>query len=229
MHDVALQNLHVIFCLDRAGIAGADGPTHHGVFDIAYMRCLPNMVVASPMNESELRNMMFTAQASNVGPISIRYPRGEGVMPEWRTPFTAIKIGEGRQISEGNGIAILSLGHIGNHVVKAIASLQEEGIQPAHFDMRFAKPLDVALLTKIFTQYAKIITVEDGSLQGGFGSAILESASDQNYKGQIKRIGIPDRYIEHGEQAELHQECGMDAIGIAQTVKLLFQENEVLV
>ncbi len=229
MHDVALQNLHVIFCLDRAGIAGADGPTHHGVFDIAYMRCLPNMVVASPMNESELRNMMFTAQASNVGPITIRYPRGEGVMPEWRTPFEAIIIGEGRQISEGNGIAILSLGHIGNHVVKAIASLQEEGIQPAHFDMRFAKPLDVALLTKIFTQYAKIITVEDGSLQGGFGSAILECASDQNYKGQIKRIGIPDRYIEHGEQAELHQECGMDALGIAQTVKLLFQENEVLV
>jgi 1-deoxy-D-xylulose-5-phosphate synthase len=186
------------------------------------------MIVASPMNEQELRNMMYTAQASNVGPIAIRYPRGEGVMPAWRTPFEAIQIGEGRQISEGKGIAILSLGHIGNQVVKAIASLQAAGIQPAHFDLRFAKPLDITLLTTIFSQYSKIITVEDGCVQGGFGSAIIEFAADQNYKGQIKRIGIPDRYIEHGEQAELHKECGMDAEGIEKMVKLLFLDKEVL-
>jgi 1-deoxy-D-xylulose-5-phosphate synthase len=229
MHDVALQNLHVIFCLDRAGIAGADGPTHHGAFDIAFMRCLPNMIVAAPMNEQELRNMMYTAQASNIGPITIRYPRGEGVMPEWRTPFESIEIGKARQISKGENIAILSLGHIGNHVVKAIENLQTEGIQPAHYDMRFAKPLDTKLLSEILKSYAKIVTVEDGCLQGGFGSAIIEFASDNNYKGQIKRIGIPDRYIEHGEQPELHKECGLDAEGIAQTIKLLFQESQVLV
>jgi 1-deoxy-D-xylulose-5-phosphate synthase len=222
IHDVCIQELKVIFCLDRAGFAGADGPTHHGAYDIAYMRCIPNLVVSAPMNEQELRNLMYTAQLDETkGAFSIRYPRGEGVMPNWRTPFEKIEIGKGRLVKEGKDIAILTIGHIGNYAAKACQMLEEEGIDAAHYDMRFVKPLDENLLHQVFSKYNKIITVEDGCLMGGFGSAILEFMADHKYQAQVKRLGIPDAIIEHGEQLELHRECGFDPEGIAQTAHLM--------
>lgn len=219
VHDVCIQNLPVNFCLDRAGFAGADGPTHHGAYDIAYFRCLPNIVVAAPMNEAELRNLMYTAQLPRTElAFSIRYPRGQGVMPEWRTPMEAIAIGSGRKVREGNELAILTLGHVGNYAVDVCERLARQNISIGHFDMRFAKPLDEKLLHEIFSQYKKIITVEDGCLQGGFGSAILEFMADNNLYAEVRRLGIPDRIVEHGEQHELHHECGFDAEGIERTV-----------
>jgi 1-deoxy-D-xylulose-5-phosphate synthase len=218
IHDVALQNLQVVFCLDRAGFAGADGPTHHGAYDIAYFRCIPNMVVTSPMNEEELRNLMYTATLFQ-GPFSIRYPRGQGVMPEWRTPMREIPIGQGRIVKEGDEVAILTIGHIGNYAVTATEMLAKEGFNPAHYDMRFVKPLDESLLHEVFGKFKKVITVEDGCLMGGFGSAVLEWMVDHGYTSQVKRLGIPDAIIEHGEQIELHRECGFDPEGIAQAVR----------
>lgn len=231
LHDVALQNLHVVFCLDRGGLAGNDGPTHHGAFDIAYFRCIPNMVVSAPMNEQELRNLMYSAQLEkNAVPFSIRYPRGNGVMPEWRTPFEEIVVGKGRLVKEGEHIAILSLGHPGNFAVEACEALGRQGIHAAHYDMRFAKPLDEALLHEIFSRFDKVITVEDGCIQGGFGSAILEFMADHGYSAQVKRLGIPDRFIEHGEQPELWAECGFDANAIADTAeKMVFGREKVSV
>ncbi|WP_291784231.1 1-deoxy-D-xylulose-5-phosphate synthase [Cecembia sp.] len=218
IHDVALQNLQVIFCLDRAGFAGADGPTHHGAYDLAYFRCIPNMVVSAPMNEEELRNLMFTATQYQ-GPFSIRYPRGQGVMPEWRTPMRKIPIGQGRIVKEGEEVAILTIGHIGNYAVSACGQLAKEGLNPAHYDMRFVKPLDEELLHEVFGKFKKVITVEDGSLMGGFGSAILEWMVDQGYTAQVKRLGIPDEIFEHGEQIELHRDAGFDPEGIAIAVR----------
>jgi 1-deoxy-D-xylulose-5-phosphate synthase len=218
VHDVCLQNLPVVFCLDRAGFAGADGPTHHGAYDIAYFRCIPNLVISSPMNEEELRNLMYTASEFN-GPFSIRYPRGQGVMPEWKTPFRNIPIGQGRIIKEGEDVAILTIGHIGNYAVEATESLAKEGLSPAHYDMRFVKPLDSDLLHEVFGKFKKVVTVEDGCIMGGFGSAVLEWMVDHGYQAQVKRLGIPDEVIEHGEQIELHRECGFDPDSIAQTVK----------
>jgi 1-deoxy-D-xylulose-5-phosphate synthase len=220
IHDVALQNLQVVFCLDRAGFAGADGPTHHGAYDIAYFRCIPNMVVTAPMNEEELRNLMFTATKFE-GPFSIRYPRGQGVMPEWRTPMREIPIGQGRIVKEGEEVAILTIGHIGNYAVTASEILEKDGLNPAHYDMRFVKPLDESLLHEVFGKFKKVITVEDGCLMGGFGSAVLEWMVDNGYSAQVRRLGIPDAVIEHGEQIELHRECGFDPEGIAQAVREL--------
>ncbi|MEO8582783.1 MAG: 1-deoxy-D-xylulose-5-phosphate synthase [Flavitalea sp.] len=226
VHDVAIQKLPVIFCLDRAGLVGEDGPTHHGAYDIAYMRCIPNMIVSAPMNESELRNLMYTAQlGSTTFPISIRYPRGEGVMPEWKTPFEEIIIGKGRKLKEGRDIAILTLGHPGNFATTAIRQLRTEGIDPAHYDMRFAKPLDEAMLHEVFAKYNKVITVEDGTIKGGFGSAVLEFMSEHNYHAQTKILGIPDRIVEHGSLKELHSECGYDAVGIAETVREMMKDT----
>lgn len=221
IHDVCLQNLNVVFCLDRAGVAGADGPTHHGAYDIAYMRCIPNMVVAAPMNEKELRNMMYTAQLNDQGPFTIRYPRGNGVMTNWRTPFEEIPVGKARMVSDGEDVAILSLGHVGNYATQAIKQLSTEEIFPAHFDMRFAKPLDAQMLSTIFSRFDKIITLEDGCLQGGFGSAILEFMADNNHRAQVIRLGIPDKIVEHGEQKELHKECGYDQSAIVAAVRSL--------
>lgn len=219
VHDVCIQNLPVNFCLDRAGFAGADGPTHHGAYDIAFFRCLPNIIVASPMNEAELRNLMFTAQLPrNETAFSIRYPRGQGVLPDWRTPMEEIKIGTGRKIREGEELAILTIGHIGNYAVQACESLYKKGISIAHYDMRFVKPLDEVMLHEIFNKFAKIITIEDGCIQGGFGSAVLEFMSDHRYSAEVKRLGIPDRIVEHGEQIELHRECGFDPEGIEKAV-----------
>lgn len=219
IHDVAIQNLNVVFCLDRAGLAGADGATHHGAYDIAYMRCIPNMVVASPMNEEELRNLMYTAQQENIGPFTIRYPRGNGVMADWKRPFKALEIGKGRKICDGEDVAILSIGHVGNFAVEACQELNSEGIHPAHFDLRFVKPLDANMLHDVFTRYSNIITVEDGCLQGGMGSAIIEFMADHNYKANVVRLGIPDEFIEHGEQPELWAICGYDKNAIIEAAK----------
>ena len=224
IHDVCIQNLPVIFCLDRAGIAGADGPTHHGAYDLAYMRCLPNMVVSTPMNEAELRNLMYTATIYRQGPFTIRYPRGQGVMPEWRTPIESIEIGKGRIIQDGEEVAILTIGHIGNYAVEACKVLAQEGLHPAHFDMRFVKPLDEALLHQIFSRFKKVITVEDGCLMGGFGSAVLEFMADHDYHNTtVKRLGIPDKVVEHGQQIELHRECAYDPEAIATAVKAMME------
>lgn len=220
VHDVALQNLHVVFCLDRGGLAGADGPTHHGVFDFAYFRCIPNMVVASPMNEEELRNMMFTASRHN-GPFSIRYPRGNGVMVDWKTPLKEMKVGTGRLLREGEEIAILSVGHPGNFAEDACNQLAKEGFYPAHYDMRFVKPLDEEMLHEVFSKYKKVITVEDHAIQGGFGSAVSEFMTDHNYSIAMTRLGVPDRFIEHGEQKELYDECHFDAKAIMNAVRQL--------
>ncbi|MFC2188527.1 1-deoxy-D-xylulose-5-phosphate synthase [Fulvivirgaceae bacterium LMO-SS25] len=229
VHDVCLQNLHVVFCLDRAGFAGADGPTHHGAYDIAFMRCIPNMVVAAPMDEEELRNMMFTAQLPRDTAFTIRYPRGEGVMSEWRTPMQELEVGKGRIIREGEDVAILTLGHIGNYAVEACQKLAEEGVFPAHYDMRFAKPIDEVMLDEVFSKFNKVITVEDGCLMGGFGSAVLEYMADKGYTAKVIRLGIPDSVIEHGTQLELHRECGFDPDGIAQTVRKILQPSYSLI
>lgn len=218
IHDVALQKLNVVFCLDRAGLAGADGPTHHGAYDIAYMRCIPHMIVSAPMNEQELRNLMYTASIDNAGPFTIRYPRGNGVMVNWKTPFEKLKIGIGRKICDGEEVAILTFGHVGNFAIEACQDLRKEGLNPAHYDLRFAKPLDEEMLHEVFTKYKKVITVEDGCIQGGVGSAVLEFMADHNYNAQVKRLGIPDEYIEHGEQPELWAECGYDANAIKNAV-----------
>ncbi|WP_257659252.1 1-deoxy-D-xylulose-5-phosphate synthase [Parapedobacter lycopersici] len=221
IHDVAVQNLHVVFCLDRAGIAGADGPTHHGAYDMAYMRCIPNLTVSAPMNEEELRNLMYTAQQDGRGPFVIRYPRGQGVMPDWRRPLRAVEVGKGRKICDGEELALLSIGHIGNEAVKACVTLNEEGIFPAHYDLRFAKPLDETLLHEVFGKYSKIITIEDGCLQGGVGSAVLEFMADHQYQATVVRLGIPDEVVEHGEQHELWAICGYDAAAIATHARAL--------
>lgn len=219
VHDVAIQNLPVIFCLDRAGLVGDDGPTHHGCYDIAYFRCIPNMIISAPMNESELRNLMYTAQLeTTTNPFVIRYPRGEGVMPEWKTEMKEIKIGTGRKLKDGSDIAILSLGHPGNFAAAALRDLKNEGVNAAHYDMRFAKPLDEAMLHEVFQKFEKVITVEDGTVVGGFGSAVLEFMNAYNYKAEIKILGIPDRLVEHGTPKELHHECGYDAEGIKEAV-----------
>jgi 1-deoxy-D-xylulose-5-phosphate synthase len=220
VHDVAIQKLPVIFCLDRAGLVGEDGPTHHGCYDIAYMRCVPNMIVAAPMNEAELRNMMYTAQLdSHTLPISIRYPRGEGVMPEWKTEMKEIEIGKGRKLKDGEGIAILSFGHPGNFAASAIRELKNNGINPAHYDMRFAKPIDEEMLHEVFSKFDKIVTIEDGTVVGGFGSAVLEFMAANNYRAEVKIMGIPDSLVEHGTPKQLYEEVGIDANGIAKTVR----------
>jgi 1-deoxy-D-xylulose-5-phosphate synthase len=228
LHDVALQNLNVVFCLDRGGLVGADGATHHGAYDLAYMRMIPNMVVSAPMNEEELRNLMYTAQLENQGPFSIRYPRGNGVMTEWKTPFREIKVGTGRKVTSGNDIAILTIGHPGNFAQDAIAELNQLGVSAAHYDMRFVKPIDEMMLHEVFTKFKKVITIEDGCIMGGFGSAVLEFMVDQGYSAQVIRLGIPDEYIHHGTQEELWSDCGFDKKAIIDTVKKMFSITDGL-
>ncbi|HEU5289836.1 MAG TPA: 1-deoxy-D-xylulose-5-phosphate synthase [Cyclobacteriaceae bacterium] len=224
VHDVCIQNLPVNFCLDRAGFAGADGPTHHGAYDIAYFRCLPNMIVSAPMNEQELRNLMYTASIPRKSKaFSIRYPRGQGVMPEWRTSMEIVEVGKGRKLRNGDELAILTIGHIGNYAVEVCEKLEKKNIRVAHYDMRFVKPIDEQLLHEVFSKYKKIITVEDGCVQGGFGSAVLEFMADNQYSAEVKRLGIPDDVIEHGEQLELQHECGFDAEHIEKTVIAMLQ------
>jgi 1-deoxy-D-xylulose-5-phosphate synthase len=220
IHDVCIQNLNVVFTMDRGGLVGADGPTHHGAYDLAFMRCIPNLIVSAPLNEEELRNLMYTAQQENMGPFAIRYPRGEGVMPDWRKPFKALPIGKGQKICDGEDVAILSIGHPGNFVIKASKILNLNEIYPAHYDMRFVKPLDEEMLREVFGRFKKIITVEDGCLMGGFGSAVLEWAADNGFTDfQLVRLGIPDEFIEHGEPSEQYRECGFHPEGIVKAVQ----------
>ncbi|MEI6695826.1 MAG: 1-deoxy-D-xylulose-5-phosphate synthase [Bacteroidota bacterium] len=219
IHDVALQKLNVVFCLDRGGLVGEDGATHHGVFDLAYFRSIPNICIASPLNEQELRNMMYTAQLENAGCFVIRYPRGRGVMFDWKTPFKKLEIGKAQQLKEGKDLAIISIGHIGNSAIKAADLLKEENIEIAVYDMRFLKPIDEAMLHEIFKKYTKIITLEDGVIIGGLGSAVMEFAVDHQYTSVVKRLGIPDQFIEQGSIAELQAECGFDVNSIVNTAK----------
>ena len=220
IHDVALQNLPVIFCLDRAGLVGEDGPTHHGAFDIAYLRCIPNMIVYAPLNEVELRNILFTVQLGLNHPIAIRYPRGRGVNIDWEKPFKEIIIGKGICLKNGKEIAVLSTGTIGNNVIKAIDDLDDlDSI--AHYNFGFIKPLDTQLLHTIFSTFQMVITIEDGTIKGGFGSAVIEFASENNYKQNIRTLGIPDEFIEHGTIAELQKACGIDVASIVATLKTL--------
>ena len=227
LHDVALQNLNVVFCLDRGGLVGADGATHHGAYDLAYMRCIPNMVVSAPMNEEELRNLMYTAQLPDKGPFSIRYPRGNGVMTDWKTPLKEIKVGTGRKVSNGDDIAILTIGHPGNFAQDAIKELSAYDVSVSHYDMRFVKPIDEVMLHEVFSKFKNVITVEDGCLMGGFGSAVIEFMVDQGYQAQVVRLGIPDEYIHHGTQEELWEDCGFDAKAIVGKVKTLLSIKEV--
>lgn len=227
IHDVAIQGLPVIFCLDRSGMVGDDGATHQGAYDIAYFRCIPKMVISAPMNEQELRNLMYTAQLeSNTLPFVIRYPRGQGVMPEWRTPFEAIKIGQGRKIKSGKDIAILSIGHPGNFVVEATKHLETEGINVAHYDMRFAKPIDEEILHHVGKNFQKVITIEDGTIVGGMGTAVLEFFNEHGYKPDVKLLGIPDEFIEHGSQKEQYRDCGYDKDAIIRTAKIMMSAIE---
>ena len=219
IHDVALQNLHVVFCLDRGGLVGAGGPTHHGAFDLAYFRCVPNMTIAAPLNEEELRDMMYTAQLPGNGPFSIRYPRGNGSMVNWRIPFKKLDIGKGRRLREGDDIALLSIGAIGMEAKKAIEACGERSV--AWYDMRFLKPIDEELLHEVFRKFKKIVTLEDGTIVGGLGSAVLEFMADHGYSAKVTRLGIPDRFVEHGNQQQLYKECGFDADSIRQLLSTM--------
>jgi 1-deoxy-D-xylulose-5-phosphate synthase len=221
IHDVALQNLNVVFCMDRAGFVGADGATHHGVFDLAFMRNIPNMIVSAPMDQVELRNLMYTAQLPNMGPFSIRYPRGNGPLVDWKREFLEIPVGKGRKISTGNDLAVLSIGDVGNFVIKAAAILKSEGITFSHYDMRFVTPLDREILDEVALAFDTIVTVEDGVIEGGFGSAVTEYYASSGKNMTIKRLGAPNRFIEQGTQAELYHECGYDTEGICRTIREL--------
>lgn len=222
IHDVALQKLNVIFCLDRAGLVGSDGATHHGAYDLAYFRCIPNITIAAPYNEQELRNMMYTAQLPDKGTFVIRYPRGNGSLADWHTPFEELEIGKGRCLIEGEKIAILSIGAIGVNANEVILDMFNGLV--ALYDMRFIKPLDEELLHQIFQKFSKIITLEDGCITGGLGSAVLEFMSDHHYHAQVKRLGIPDLFIEHGTQQQLYSLCGYDKKGITDSIHQFLSE-----
>jgi 1-deoxy-D-xylulose-5-phosphate synthase len=226
IHDVALQKLHVVFCLDRGGLVGEDGSTHHGAFDLAYFRSVPNLTICSPINEEELRNMMYTAQLPGAGPYVIRYPKGRSVETDWQKPFKALIAGRGNRISEGTDIAIISIGQIGNEVIKATKMLANERISAVHYDMRFLKPIDEDILHEVFRNFKRILTVEDGTIIGGLGSAVLEFMADHHYNSQVTRLGIPDRFIEQGSVSELRRECGFDAEGIAKSSKFIVQSSK---
>ncbi|MDR1865557.1 MAG: 1-deoxy-D-xylulose-5-phosphate synthase [Bacteroidales bacterium] len=225
IHDVALQKLPVVLCIDRAGLVGEDGATHHGAYDLAYLRLIPGVVISAPMNETELRHLMYTAQTGNCGPFAIRYPKGYGISPEWEAPFLALPVGKGRIIREGEDIGIVSIGTAGNQAVEACCRLERDGIHAAHYDMRFLKPLDEALLHDVFRKHRCLITVEDGTVEGGLGSAVLEFAAEHHYSASVQRLGIPDRFVAHGTIAELQCECGYNAEGIVSVAKQMLQRN----
>ncbi|MBO7099284.1 MAG: 1-deoxy-D-xylulose-5-phosphate synthase [Bacteroidaceae bacterium] len=218
IHDVALNKLNVVFCFDRAGLVGQDGPTHHGAFDLAALRPIPNLIISSPMNEHELRHLMYTAQLPDKGPFVIRYPRGRGVIVDWRCPMQEILIGKGRCLKEGTDVAVLSLGPIGNHVTQAINELASQEISIAHYDMRFLKPIDEEILSYVGTHFCRIITIEDGVKNGGLGSAVLEYMSDHNLHPDIIRLGLPDHFVEHGTPEELYQIVGLDVESIKKAI-----------
>lgn len=223
VHDVALQDLNVVLCLDRAGLVGADGPTHHGAYDLAFFRCIPKMIISSPMDEWELRNLMYTSQLENQGAFVIRYPRGNGVKVNWQSEMKEIKIGTARYLSKGEKVVVISLGHVGNMVEDVCKSYREQGVELGHVDLRFVKPLDKTLLLEVFNHYDSVITIEDGCIQGGMGSALLEFMAENNCLKPMTRLGVPDEFIEHGTQNELHKVCGYDQSGLEKAI------NKVLV
>ena len=221
IHDIALLRLPVVLCLDRAGLVGEDGPTHHGVFDLAYFRPIPNLTIASPLDEHELRRLMYTAQLPDKGPFVIRYPRGRGVLLDWRCPLEEIPIGKGRKLKDGKDVAVITLGPIGNVAARAIARAEkEQGLSIAHYDLRFLKPLDEEMLHEIGQKFDRIVTVEDGIVSEGMGSAVLEFMADHDYKPSVRRIGVPDQFIEHGTVNELYHLCGMDEEGICRQLSM---------
>jgi 1-deoxy-D-xylulose-5-phosphate synthase len=229
VHDVALQNLPVIFCLDRGGLVGEDGATHHGVFDMSFLRCIPDLIISSPLNEQELRNLMFTAQQNPQGPWVIRYPRGNGVMKNWKTPFETLKIGKGQKIKEGKDIAIITIGPVGNEAVKAAEYIQKKmNINAAVYDLRFLKPIDKDLLHEIFRKFDKIITIEDNAITGGMGSAVVEFMADNDYTAKVKRLGVPDYFVQQGTVNELQRECGFDFDSIVNQVVSICQSSFAL-
>ncbi len=219
IHDIALQNINVTFCIDRGGLVGEDGPTHHGSFDLAYLRLIPNMTIMAPMNEMELRNMLYTCQSKNIGPASIRYPRGRGFNVDWKNDFEIMPIAKGRRLREGKDIAIVSIGHVGNFAMQAIDTLSENNNNIGLYDMRFIKPFDETMLHEVFTQYKHIISVEDGTVVGGLGSLLTEFKNQHNYTNKIHILGIPDKFIEHGKPNELYALCGYDTQGIVNEIK----------
>lgn len=219
IHDVAIQNLNMVICLDRAGLVGADGATHHGAFDLAAFRVVPNLTIASPINESQLRKLMYTAQLPDKGPFMIRYPRGKGEQKDWHCPFEEIPVGKGEILNDGDGIAVLTVGPIGNTVAKAIKELNDEGLNPAHYNMIFVKPLDEDLLREVGKKFRRIITVEDGVKNGGMGSAVTEFFNDADIQVIVKRLGLPDKFVEHGTPEELYKLCGLDKDSIKQEIK----------
>ncbi len=219
IHDVALQELPVIFCLDRAGVVGSDGATHHGIFDLAYMRCIPNITIAAPRNEIELRNLMYTAQEFKSGPFVIRYPRGKGYIVDWKQPMKKVKIGKGEQLKAGKDLAVITIGTMAHSAARAIEKVERENeISIAHYDMRFLKPLDTEVLHEIASNFKQILTIEDGVINGGFGSAVLEFMADNNYKLNVKRLGINDTFVEHGTPEQLYNMLGLDIEGIAKSL-----------
>ncbi len=228
IHDVALQKLHVVFCLDRAGLVGEDGATHHGAFDLAFFRCIPNITIAAPMNEVELRNMMYSAQLEGMGTWVIRYPRGRGVIAQWRRPFHELEPGKGRKVREGQDLAIVTIGHTGNFASAAIDRLEKEGYHPAHFDIRFLKPIDEELLHQVFKLFRCVISVEDGTINGGLGSALSEFRNDHDYASPVIRLGIPDRFVEHGKTDELYHECGYHEDDIFMTALKYLKSSRIL-
>ena len=222
IHDVAIQKLNVVLCLDRAGLVGEDGPTHHGAFDLAYLRPIPNLTIASPYDEHELRKMMYTAQLPDMGPFVIRYPRGRGVLTDWQCPLEAITVGKGRKMKDGKDIAVITIGPIGNDAEKVIRDVENEcGCSVAHYDLRFLKPIDEDMLHEVGRNFKKVLTIEDGILKGGMGSAVLEFLSDNDYYPIVKRLGIPDHFIQHGPVQDLRAICGYDCKGIYQTLMQL--------
>jgi 1-deoxy-D-xylulose-5-phosphate synthase len=229
IHDVALQELNVVLCLDRAGIVGSDGATHHGLFDLAYMRCIPHLTIAAPRNEIELRNLMFTAQQPDMGPFVIRYPRGKGTIIDWHQPMKALEIGKGECLKQGNDLAVITIGTMATPAHLAIEQVEKEySVSLAHYDIRFLKPLDEVLLHEIGMKFKNIITIEDGVIEGGFGSAVLEFMSDHNYTVHMKRLGIPDSFIEHGTPEELYNMLGLDAKGLAKSISEYLNNSGVL-
>jgi len=225
IHDVALQNLPVVFCIDRAGLVGQDGATHHGVFDIAFLRCIPNLIIACPSDEIEFRNMIYTASLRLTQPIAIRFPRGQGFHVDWKKDFRKVEIGKGRRLKQGNKIALLTVGKMTQIAIEAISRITDQS-SVAHYDMRFVKPLDVELLKTIFDKFDSLITIEDGVIKGGFGSAILEEANDYGYKGSIKILGVPDQFIEHGSTEELYDICGLSVDKVHQKLNSILNKTK---
>ena len=222
IHDVALQELNVVMCLDRAGIVGSDGATHHGIFDLAYMRCIPNITICAPRNEVELRHLMFTAQQQNMGPFVIRYPRGKGFIVDWKQPMNILPIGKGECLKEGVDLAVITIGTLSHNAQLAIEQIEKSGkLLIAHYDIRFLKPMDEEMLHSIGKKFKQVVTIEDGVIQGGFGSAVLEFMSDNGYKVDVKRLGIPDTFVEHGSPEELYNMLGLDVEGIVKDLSAL--------